>query len=589
MDLERVMRNADPQAASPMRRRSHVFTRLTWTAVGVLLASTVLALGAWLPRPVAPATMAAALAIAALVVLGLGMLPAVRVRRRVEHSPAAPPAEATPLERKLEYLASLSHEIRTPITSILGYTDVLCTEDLPAEEQLEHLETIRRNGDHLLSVVRDVLDLSRLEAGTVEPIRVETDVSTLVLDVADMMRAEARDRGLVITVRARGPVPESIDTDPTCVRQILINLLSNAVKFSEEGGIDVVVGLDGDDRALLIDVVDHGPGLSESERAVVFEPWMQGEAAALVPGGSGLGLAVARGLATALGGTLGVRSGPGAGSVFTLALPLGAQPTALLDADVALGRLPAAGRAEAETMGLDGRVLLVEDAADARRLFTRFLRQAGCDVTAAIDAPDAVAAVAAATGRPFDVVVLDLDLAVVSGCETVRRLRAAGVTAPVVGLTAYAGADRTTAARAAGCTEVLPKPATRSELLTVLARHLAVVVREAAADDPPVDTASLGALPQGETLVRIFVSVLERRVAEMEEAFAAGEAERLRRLAERTKSAAGGYGLVAIADAAAMLEVAAAQGRDVRACLDRLCATCRQVQAGRRSSNHGTA
>lgn len=581
------MRRPASQGGSPIGRKSRVFTRGTWAAVGVLGTFAALQVGALLPAPLDPRTTAGVLAAIAWIVIGIVAVAEMRRPRPVEVAPALERGGAADagLARKLEYLANLSHEIRTPITSILGYTDVLCTESLTPSEQLEHLETIRRNGDHLLSVVRDVLDLSRLDAGRVAVAHERTDVPALVHDVADMMRGEAIEKGLMLSVRARGPVPETILTDPTRLKQILLNLVANAVRFTDDGVVEIVVGMDDDERTLLVDVVDHGPGLTEQDRAAIFEPWVQGEAAAVLGDGAGLGLAVAHGFATLLGGRLGVESWEGAGSVFTLVLPMGDEPASVLDPEIAFDRFPRVGRERASSARLRGRVLLVEDGADTRRLLAHFLRQAGCDVTTAVDGSDALDAFAAAdaAGRPFDLVVMDIELPVLDGWEATRRLRAASATLPVIAITAYGGEARIAACHEAGCAAVLEKPATRDELLAAVARHLEDTPRADALAPTSEESDLVRELPQVETLIEMFVRLLERRVVELEDALAGGETERLGRLAERLKSAAGTYGFLAIADAAGLLEAAARQGRDVDRCLDRLRSTCRQVRAAYRA------
>jgi signal transduction histidine kinase/CheY-like chemotaxis protein/HPt (histidine-containing phosphotransfer) domain-containing protein len=521
--------------------------------------------------------------------IGLLVLAGIRTRRRARTSRRTAPQASQPsesLERKLEYLANLSHEIRTPVTSILGYTDVLCSEEISPEEQLAHLETIRRNGDHLLAVVRDVLDLTRLDAGRVALTFVETDLPDLVLDVADMLRGCASEKGLTIEVRARGPVPATIETDPTRLRQILINLVSNAVKFTDAGAVSLVVGTDGDQRTLVVDVVDRGPGLSADEQAVIFEPWMQGEAATGAGSGSGLGLAVARGLATALGGTLDVREGDERGSTFRLTVPVGTAtgPSELLEPQIAFVRARRSFAHPTRDWRLRGRVLLVEDGADTRQIVAHFLRHVGCDVTTAVNGGDAIDAIGAATatGRSFDVVVMDMEMPVLDGWETTRRLRAQQFTSPIVALTAYGEPERVAACLEAGCDEVLHKPATRDEVVEAVGRYLGGAAATPDPDHTDETRHALTEIPQVHTLMRMFVQVLEQRMREMENALAADERPRIARLAHRLKGAAGSYGFVAISDAAAMLEAAAAQGEDVRGCLDRLAAMCRQAQAAYR-------
>ncbi|MGA1708793.1 MAG: ATP-binding protein [Phycisphaerales bacterium] len=228
-------------------------------------------------------------------------------------------------ETKSQFVANISHEIRTPMTAILGYADLLEDEALDPTVRLEHVRTIRRNGDHLLAIINDILDMERINSGKL-PIEIaDTPLPELVREVVDLMRVRANAKGLSIEVRAESGVPRRLRTDAMRVRQILVNLVGNAIKFTEEGGIVLTFleqeGAGG--RALCIQVADSGIGIRAEQVDRLFEPFTQADSTSTRRhGGSGLGLAISRRLAVLLGGDLKCRSIPGEGSVFTLSLPL---------------------------------------------------------------------------------------------------------------------------------------------------------------------------------------------------------------------------------------------------------------------------
>ena len=228
-------------------------------------------------------------------------------------------------ETKSQFVANISHEIRTPMTAILGYADLLEDEDLDPGSRLEHVRTIRRNGDHLLAIINDILDMERINSGKL-PIEIaDTPMPELVREVVDLMRVRANAKGLSIEVRAESGVPRRMRTDAMRVRQILVNLVGNAIKFTEEGGIVLTFlereGAGG--RSLCIQVADTGIGIRAEQLDRLFEPFTQADSTSTRRhGGSGLGLAISRRLARLLGGDLECRSIPGDGSIFTLKLPL---------------------------------------------------------------------------------------------------------------------------------------------------------------------------------------------------------------------------------------------------------------------------
>ncbi len=231
------------------------------------------------------------------------------------------------LTSKSEFLANMSHEIRTPMTAITGYADLLLEPELDAGTRTSYVQTIRRNGEHLLAIINDILDLSKVEAGKMSTERVSVSPAQLVTDVISLLRVRAHERELSLEVAFQTPVPQAIESDPTRLRQILMNLVSNAIKFTERGGVRIGVRCEGEGprHTLRFHVSDTGIGMTSEQQARLFQPFTQADSSTTRRfGGTGLGLVVCQRLAAMLGGVIEVQSEAGLGSTFTLSLEVGA-------------------------------------------------------------------------------------------------------------------------------------------------------------------------------------------------------------------------------------------------------------------------
>ena len=380
---------------------------------------------------------------------------------------------------KSDFLANMSHEIRTPMTSILGFTEILLDNgnlmDAPPE-RVEALKTIRRNGEYLLGVINDILDLSKIEAGKMNVEYTPCSPCQIVADVISLLRVKANAKNLALQIEYAGPIPEVIHTDPTRLRQILINLASNAVKFTETGQVRLVIGLDRQaaNPVLSFDLFDTGIGMSAEEVARLFRPFTQADNSTTRRyGGTGLGLTISKRLAQMLGGDLVViASRPGGGTQFRVTVATGPidgvemleDPTT---ATVVTGEERHAKR-EAQSVSLAGcRILIAEDGPDNQRLVSHILQKVGASVTVVENGQLAIDATLAArdSGRPFDVVLMDMQMPVMDGYEATHRLRDHGHTGPIIALTAHAMAtDRDKCVRA-GCTDYVSKPIDRVKLI----------------------------------------------------------------------------------------------------------------------------
>ncbi len=380
---------------------------------------------------------------------------------------------------KSRFLANMSHEIRTPMTAILGFADLLQDPHATPPNRGLWIETIRRNGTHLLAVINDILDVSKIEAGQMTIEQVSFEFQPTIDNLMQTMQERAAAKGLTLTVHRHVGVPDILHTDPTRFRQILFNLLSNAVKFTEEGGVKVVFRMGPlanksapPDRLLCIDVTDTGIGLAPHQRDRLFQPFTQGDTSTTRKfGGTGLGLAITKRLAQLLGGDVQVSSTDGKGSTFTVSLRV--SPPA-----GALGQLPqdpspSTESAAAETPILAGlRILLAEDGEDNQELINLHLTFAGAQVTLAENGKQACTAALAAlnSGQPFDLILMDMQMPEMDGYEATAHLRSHGYTHPIVALTAHVMTGDKEKCLAAGCDDFLGKPIDPTLLLSTAAR-----------------------------------------------------------------------------------------------------------------------
>ncbi len=377
-------------------------------------------------------------------------------------------------EAKSRFLATLGHEVRTPMTGVLGMSELLLGTELDARQR-GYTESIRNAGDHLMRLVNDALDLARIEAGKLELDARAFDLQALVREVVALMAPVARQRGLRFAQSVAADVPPWLLGDPVRLRQILLNLLGNAIKFTDSGEVALRVERP-EGGGLRLRVSDTGPGLDDEQKRRLFRRFEQAEGARTAAryGGSGLGLAICRELADAMGGRIEVDSAPGEGTRFTVDLPLAAADP------------PAAVRARpAPAIGAGGRLqlLLVEDDPTVAEVVAGLLRAQG---HAVVHAPHGLAALAEAGSRHFDLALLDLDLPGIDGLALARQLRASGFDRPLLAVTARADPDAEPQARAAGFEGFLRKPLT-GEMLADALDALLPDAAVAAPETHPVD------------------------------------------------------------------------------------------------------
>ncbi|MFT3805818.1 two-component regulator propeller domain-containing protein [Arenimonas sp.] len=376
-------------------------------------------------------------------------------------------------EAKTHFLATLGHEIRTPMTGVLGMTELLLAAGLPARQQAQ-AEAIRRSGQHLLRLMNDSLDLSRIEAGKLDLLDAPFDPRSLLEDCAEMLSPLAAAKEIAFTLQTDPGLPGALRGDADRVRQILLNLGNNAIKFTERGEVAIRGRMT--TEGLAIEVSDTGPGLSEEQKSRLFQRFEQAEGAKTMSryGGSGLGLAICRELTAAMGGRIEISSRPREGATFHVLLPLPVAEPAHIVAPVEVTHMPS-GRL---------RILIVEDDPIVAEVVTGLLQNLGHETQQAAHGLDALARLSTTES---DLAFVDLDLPGLDGFEVARLIRANGHTLPMVALTARADADAEPQAFAAGMNGFVRKPALAETLDTAIRAAVSPArARHAIAESPPV-------------------------------------------------------------------------------------------------------
>jgi signal transduction histidine kinase/ActR/RegA family two-component response regulator len=404
------------------------------------------------------------MAVVALLLVGWGLqLYRQRLRRRTAWQMAQ--HERTVAEEasraKTHFLATLGHEVRTPMTGVLGMSELLL--DTPLDpRQHRYARSIQNAGTHLLRLVNDALDLAQIEAGRLQLDQQDFDLRELLDEVSTLTAPMAEKRGLAFTSSMAPGLPVALRGDLVRVRQILLNLLGNAVKFTEEGSVRLqALPLEGQGVRLIVS--DTGPGIGAEQVTRLFQRFEQGEGARTAAryGGSGLGLAISQELAGAMGGRISVESVPGRGTRFLVELPL---PTAQ-------DRAPAPAMVPTHDDGVPLSVLLVEDDATIAEVMTGLLQARGHRVQAV---GHGLAALTEVAVGGFDIALLDLDLPGMDGLSLARQLRAQGFQAALLAVTARADGQAEAQARAAGFDGFLRKPVTGDMLVEAIAAARAV-------------------------------------------------------------------------------------------------------------------
>ena len=404
-------------------------------------------------------------------------------------------------QAKSEFLANMSHEIRTPMNAILGFTEWLQRGlATTPEEQQDYLSTIHSSGKHLMDLINDILDLSKIEAGRMELSAIECSPFKIVDDVANVLRGKAKEKNIELRTEFVGPVPSEIMVDDVRLRQVIMNLVGNSIKFTSEGEVAVVVEQKsvGDKFKLSFEICDTGIGMTAEQQAKIFDPFVQADSSVTRNfGGTGLGLAICEQIVESMGGQIQVTSQVGVGSIFSFEIDL--EPTA----DAALithsqynARVTVAGSSHQKIKSLPaGNILLVDDGVANRKLIKLILEKAGCSVEEAVNGK---VAYEKALAGDYDVVLMDMQMPVMDGYQATSKLRQAGYAKHIIALTANTMLGDKEKCRKAGCDDFIPKPVEIDSLLRTLLPYLSHLPQVESQTSPASEKPAMVQRPNGQ-------------------------------------------------------------------------------------------
>ncbi|PQO33354.1 hypothetical protein C5Y96_10910 [Blastopirellula marina] len=512
---------------------------------------------------------------------------------------------------KSDFLANMSHEIRTPLTAILGYASELAST-LKDGPEAQAVEIIKRNGEHLLEIMNDILDISKIESGNVELERVPTCPGRIVAEVITLLQVRAKQKGIQLYLTYAGKIPRYIEGSPVHLRQVLLNLIGNAVKFTQEGQVEVrlqFVPHGVNEHHLRFEVLDSGIGIPPEHIGRLFKPFSQADSSVgRCFGGTGLGLAISKRLVELMGGEIFVSSTPDVGSTFTFSIPPGkwSQHEMLTDPKEIESESIPAQPATLDAIDLTGgRILLAEDGKDNQRLLSHYLRKAGAEVEIADNGRIALEAIArsSAQGKSFDLIVTDIQMPEMDGYTLARTLRARGSKLPIVALTAHAMEEARVKCLEAGCSEYTSKPIEKMAFLSICRRWLdqngqqsiepmtseSAPIAPVEQTQPPRDAiwSELADNHEFAPVIDSFLQGLAKKINQIEEYMSQARFDELTMLAHQLKGSGGGYGFQEITDAAVRVEQLACHPEDPDSLLDaveHLQEICQQAINGRKRS-----
>ena len=431
------------------------------------------------------------------------------------------------------FIATMSHELRTPMTAIIGFAESLLEDRVDGNEGRHRLGKILGNARHLLQLMNNVLDISKVEANKLELEQTELHPGVILDQLQDLIGHLAQRKQLAFETEVCYPVPAQIAGDPTRLQQILLNLASNAIKFTEQGSVKVRMWAQQDAERLYFSVEDTGVGIDEHKQSSVFDAFAQADSSTTRKfGGTGLGLSISRQLVEAMGGEMTLTSEPGKGSCFSFYIKMPASQHWLEDAEAYATFHQAQIDDNWETPLLHGHILLAEDWPDNQELIQMYIRRTGAKVTL-VD--NGQAAVEQALAQPFDMILMDVQMPLVDGIEATDILRATGFANPIIALTANVSAEDVAHYQDCGFDGHLAKPIERTAFYRTLSEHLP-------ASEEPQGIRDAAAEQEYQQLLGQFLRRLPELMIQVEAAAEQQQWDKLQRLLHNLKGMGGSFG-----------------------------------------------
>jgi len=454
---------------------------------------------------------------------------------------------------KSEFLANMSHEIRTPLTAVIGFAESLLDSGYSMEERVDSIHRIIQAGKHLLRIINEILDLSKIEANQLGIENIPVAPLEVLRDIYSLLKMQATDKGLVFSVHCECPIPAIIESDPVRFKQILLNLCNNAIKFTKEGSVTVKISFDQAAEMLGVKVLDTGIGLSQEHLAKLFRPFSQADASTTRRyGGTGLGLHLSKQLAEKLGGTLMVESVKDVGSCFSLTIRTGQISEANMCTKCPdFEHLDIVHDIKPKQLHLNGRVLITEDNPDNQRLVSLLLKQMGIEYDVANNGKEAIAKI---EEHHFDVILMDVQMPIMDGLTATRLLRERDFNGPIVALTANAMQQEKQDCFDAGCNDVCTKPIDHVAFGQVLSKYLGKVEKTPNVSGAPIISRLLSEQPDLANLINGFVKKLPEMINNIETAYMENQLEQLRLEVHSLKGTGGNFGYTELFELAKRIE-----------------------------------
>lgn len=372
---------------------------------------------------------------------------------------------------KSTFLANMSHEIRSPLTAIIGFSEMLIDSRTTMADRVDASNTIIKAGKHLLQIINDILDLSKVEAGKLDIEPAPVCMFTILREVSALVSMQAHEKGIDFKIDYIFPLPKIINTDPVRLKQVLLNLATNAVKFTKTGYVKIDVKHNRDAGHICFSVIDTGIGLTSEQQKRLFNPFSQADSSTTRNyGGTGLGLFLSKQLCEKLGGTITIKSELGKGSCFTATVDAGSLNEDSFVTEVIADSSDFQGNNE--KVKFQGEILLAEDNADNQRFISMLLTRMGATVSIAENGGQAVEK---ALAHDFDLILMDMQMPVMGGLQATQLLRQKGYVKPIVALTANAFSRDIECCLEAGCDEFLSKPIDQEKFSEALSRYMGII------------------------------------------------------------------------------------------------------------------
>ena len=442
------------------------------------------------------------------------------------------------------FLANMSHEIRTPLTAIIGYAESLLDARINNTERQDFTNTIIRNGKHLLQVINDILDLSKIEANKLDVEIIKVSPLEIVTEVESVMGQIAREKGLQFKIQYLFPFPESINSDPTRLKQILLNIISNAIKFTECGSITINCGFDPIKNQMFFTVIDTGIGMDEDAIERIFNPFSQADASTTRKyGGTGLGLTISSQLTNMLGGKIDCTSQKGKGTRFQITINPGEIKNEQLLYTLPEGWSASIEHSLEDNISVQGHILLAEDSPDIQALVSMYIRRTGAEVTTV---ENGQLAVEQAMKADFDLILMDMQMPIMDGMQATQLLRSTGYGGTIVALTANAMKEDRDKYEAAGIDGFLAKPIDLNKFYSVIKKYLT--------EEGTQHSNSSEELDSMDSLIAKFKEGLPDIMMEFASALENKNSEALSQVAHKLKGMGGSFGFPEITDISSNIE-----------------------------------